>query len=497
MNNQASSPTIEQNIAWRLQDRAIARGFATQRAYFCEDQGPTTHLQIHERGARAASALASLGVGPGSRVALRAPDSTAWIAAFLGCARLGALVGIMNPNLTPEAARGVLDHFGPDLELGTGHRAMSLDAVEELAADRHPMESIAVGSNTPLYVQYTSGTTGAPRGAVHTHAHIEAYGSAFGSNILGLSADDVCLSASRMFFAYGFVNSVALPLYSGASAVLSVSGPTPSKIAERVHEHGVTALFAVPSYYVGLTSITDQAAYRTVRVGVSGGERLNLTARSAASELLGAPLLDCLGSTEMGYTYCANRLSDLVAGTAGRPLDGYHIQLRADGKVIDDDETEGDLWVLGPSTMPGYLDGPEETSEVLKAGWLWTKDRAVRVGGHYSIRGRADDVEIVNGMKVNPSDIEAVLSGSDGVIDLAVVGEVDSAGSSLLHAYVVAKTNERDKAVDAVKTTARSAFTREPHKIPRLVTIIDELPRTPTGKLQRFAVRRLAGDQDP
>lgn len=484
-------PSERHNVAWALQARVDAHGYGRRVAYLDGDGQVVTHAEVHERSAHAAGALRRMGIEEGARVALRAHDSVSWVVAFLACARLGALVVIVSTDLTDAGAEELYRHVRPDLVVGDcDARAVPPEALEETRRAQVPAPA-PVDRSTPLYVQYTSGTTGASKGALHTHAHVMSYASVFGRDVLELTPDDVCLSASRMFFAYGFVNSVVFPLTTGASAVVSRRRPAPDDIAARCGAHGVTVLFAVPSLYARLVSVADEDAFRAVRVGVSGGERLQVATRSATSALLGAPVLDCLGSTEMGYTYCANRLSDIVPGTVGYPLDGYEMELRHDGETILGDEREGDVWVRGPSMMHGYLDSPRLSAEVIRDGWLWTKDRARRVGGHYTVLGRADDVETVKGVKVDPIEIEAVLAGCDGVSDVAVVGRADQEGVTRLCAYVVPTPSHQTALAETVKATATAAFAEEPHKIPRVVTVVDNLPRTPTGKLQRFALRNI------
>jgi acyl-coenzyme A synthetase/AMP-(fatty) acid ligase len=472
------------------------RGYGERVAYVGDDREPVTHIEVHERSARAAQALRGMGIGEGSRVALAARDSVSWVVAFLASARLGALVAIVSPDLREAAADQLYGHFQPELLLSDRDaRGVPPRVLEDEAMGLEAGGPVPVRPDTPLYVQYTSGTTGTPKGAVHTHAHVQCYALAFGRGVLGLTPDDVCLSASRMFFAYGFVNSVIFPLASGARAVVSEVPPTPHKVAARCREHEVTVLFTVPSLYARLVSVADADAFEHVRVGVSGGERLQAATRAASSALLGAPILDCLGSTEMGYTYSANRLSDIVAGTVGYPLDGYQLELRENGEVLSDDEQEGDLWVRGPSMMQGYLDAPGPSADVLRDGWLWTKDRGRRVGGHYTVLGRVDDLETVNGVKVNPTEIEAILAACAGVGDVAVVGRADAEGLTRLYAYVVPATGGHPSLVETVAGAARAAFAVEPHKIPREVFVVDSLPRTQTGKLQRFALRNASEAQ--
>jgi 4-hydroxybenzoate adenylyltransferase len=481
----------QHNVAAVLERRMHARRVADRTAFRGDGQPEVSHLDVHDRSARAAEALRRMGIAEGSRVALRARDSVSWVVAFLACARLGALVGIISTDLTDEATEQQYRDFRPDLILAERDaRGLDPGALEVEARGCDPCEPSPLPPHAPLYVQYTSGTTGAPKGAVHTHAHVLAYATAFGDDVLGLTPDDVCLSASRMYFAYGFVNSVVFPLASGASAVLSSARPTPSKLAGRCRDHGVTVVFAVPSLYARLASIADEDGFRSVRVGVSGGERLQGATRAGASALLGAPILDCLGSTEMGYTYCANRLSAIAPGSVGHALAGYEIELREDGNVLTGDDQEGDVWVRGPSLMLGYLDAPASTAEVVRDGWLWTKDRARRAEGSHWVLGRVDDVEIVGAVKVDPLEIEAVLVACDGVAEVAVVGRADAEGLTRLYAYVVPEGPDQTSLVQAVTTVARATFATEPHKIPREVTVVESLPRTPTGKLQRFALRR-------
>ncbi|MFF4251231.1 benzoate-CoA ligase family protein [Streptomyces sp. NPDC001663] len=488
------------NLAAQLAGLAERRGW-NGRAAFHQGHRVFTHGEVHSLAARAATVLATHGVRAGDRVVLALPDGIAWVTAFLAAARLGAVAVLVNPELpaTDHAfmagdTGAVLCVTGPGLEDRFPDRArLGADQLLALSAAAEPAPAHPVDAHTPLYVQYTSGTTGRPKGVVHTHGDPKTYHDLIGRRLLRITQDDVTLSVSKLYFAYGFGNAFVFPLFSGSSAVLVDRRPAPAAVDELVARHRVTLLYSVPSAYAALVADRGsghEACFASVRAAVSAGEGLPAGLGRQITELLGAPVLEQIGSTEAGHAFCANSFDHNRPGTVGRPVPGFEVELRdRAGRPVPDGE-EGELWVRGPTLTPGYLGRPEETERTLVGGWLATHDRARREhDGTYRHLGRADDMEMVGGITVSPLEVEAVLRTHPAVKEVAVAAVTDEGGAGRLRAFVVPTAPVPDgRLQDDLLRLAREHLAA--FKVPRSVSLVPSLPRTPTGKLRRHLVRQ-------
>ncbi|MFI7297216.1 benzoate-CoA ligase family protein [Streptomyces sp. NPDC050121] len=487
------------NLAAYLDDLAERRGWGSRVAFHQGHQG-WTHGEVHALAARAAGVLAGHGVRPGDRVLLALPDGIAWVTAFLGVARLGAVAVLVNPELPAaehafmaEDTGAVLCLTGPGLEDRFTERArLGADQFLALAPTAVPAPAHPVDADAPLYVQYTSGTTGRPKGVVHTHGDPKAYHDLIGRRLLGITEDDVTLSVSKLYFAYGFGNAFVFPLFSGSSAVLVDRRPTPAAVDELVARHRVTLLYSVPSAFAALVADRGSghaACFASVRAAVSAGEGMPDELGQRVGELLGAPVLEQIGSTEAGHAFCANSLGHNHPGTVGRPVPGFEVEVRdRAGRPVSDGE-EGELWVRGPTVTSGYLNRPEETERTLVGGWLATHDRARREpDGAYRHLGRTDDMEMVGGITVSPLEVEAVLRAHPAVREVAVAAVTDGRGFSRLRAFVVPVSSPADGLSDDLVALARDRLAA--FKVPRSVSFVPSLPRTSTGKLRRHLVRQ-------
>lgn len=490
------------NIAELLANTAATAGWRKRTAYLSPPGTCWTHGQVHDTAATAAGALHARGVRRGTRVLLAMPDSATWVVAFLAVARLGAVAVVANPDLpvsdhhrlsadsAPEffvCGEGQLGHFPEERRL----TAEQLLAEAETAP---PVPACPLEADAPLYIQYTSGTTGAPKGAVHRHADIPAYHRAVGEGMLHMTPQDVSLSVSKLFFAYGFGNSAVYPLLSGSAAVLLPERPTAGHVAELVSRYGVTVLHGVPAMYAHMVADTGPASYRTVRAAVSAGEHLPPELGAAAEELLGAPVLDELGSTEAGGAFCANTLDHRARGTVGTPLEGYRLQVRGTGGHVLPPGTEGELWVAGPTLLTEYAGQPAATARVLHEGWLRTGDLAVAdADGYVTHTGRSDDIEMVGGIKISPLEVEAVLRRHPHIKEAAAAVLRDDRGVGRLRGYVVphSESSLRSPLNSALEDELLSLARAElaAFKVPRSVRVVESLPRTSTGKLRRFTLR--------
>jgi len=490
------------NLAAALQARAAERGFGDRPA-LVDGRRTLSHHALHEGAARAASLLAVMGVRQGATVLLALPDGAELAWAFLATVRLGALAVPVNPRLPPDDHR----HLAEDCRAGlvvcsaeladrfAGRPVLPGDSLASSLAGQDPCPAVPVDPADPAYAQYTSGTTGAPRAAVHRHGDPLVYAEAFAEPALRLGPADVVLSVSKMHFAYGLGNSLFFPLLTGARAVVHPGRPSPEAIVPLIRDHRATVLFSVPTFYATLLRAAAPAeAFTSLRVAVSAGERLTSGLAERASDLLGCPLLDSLGSTEVGQAFVGGTLECTRTGTIGRALAPYEIAVRDDEGRTCPPGTAGRLWVRGPTILLEYLGRPEATAAALDGDWLCTGDLAsLDEDGFVSHHGRADDMEMVGGITVAPQEIEELLSRHPAVCEVAVAAVAEADGSARLQAFVVPVPG-----VSADERLGRELAELARHqlaayKVPRCVRFVDALPRTPTGKLRRFVLRSGAG----
>jgi acyl-coenzyme A synthetase/AMP-(fatty) acid ligase len=485
---------MNDNLALVVEDRARQRGWLGRTAYLA-GEAVISHGAVHDGAARAATVLAAFGVRPGDRVMIALPDGVELVWAFLGAIRLGAIAVPVNPALTATDHRHQSEECRPSVVVCGAELAdhfadcpilSSEDLVSE-AAGAAPHPGAPARADTPAYAQFTSGTTGRPKAALHGHGDALVYHRAFAEGALDLGAEDVVLSISKMFFAYGVGNSLFFPLLAGCRAVLLAAHPRAEAAAGLVERHRVTVLFAVPTFYARL--VAGEGGWAgSLRAAVSAGEALSVPLARRCRAFLGCPVLDGLGSTEVGQTFLSNTLSCEREGTVGRPLPPYEVAVRDGlGRPAETDAL-GTLWVRGPTVLLDYLGGPGAAHAGRDGDWLCTGDRAaIDADGFVCLRGRIDDIELVGGINVAPTEVEQVLSTVPGVMEVAVAGVQDGAGGSHLEAFVVASPGAgpdlRKELVDATRETLAR------HLVPRAVHLVDELPRTPTGKLRRFVLR--------
>lgn len=454
-----------------------------------------SHGALHDRAARWASLLSGEGIGPGRRVLVALPDGVALVGAFLATLRLGGVAVLSNPRLHPDELAVQARECEPEVVVCEPSlagrfpecRVVPVDLLEAEAGGAPAAPAQPVDPGAPAYAQWSSGTTGKPKAALHRHGDALVYHRAFALGAISLGPDDVVLSVSKMHFAYGLGNSLFFPLLSGCRAVLEPGPPRPEVVAELVEHHRVSVLFAVPTFYAHLGQVRPERL-RSLRVAVSAGEVLTPALAERTRRLLGCPVLDGLGSTEVGQTFLSNTLAAARDGTVGRPLPPYRVAVRdEDGRPLPAGRM-GTLWVAGPTVLLGYLGRPGGTAAVRDGEWLCTGDRAVvDDDGFVSLRGRVDDLEMVGGITVAPVEIEEVLSACSGVVEVAVAAVRDGAGASHLEAFAVPAPGAGPRLADAVVELARARLT--PYKVPRVVHLVDSLPRTSTGKLRRFVLR--------
>jgi benzoate-CoA ligase len=505
------------NAAVYLTERRVAAGDGGRIAVHHPD-GSLTYAQLTDEVRRVAAGLVAIGVRPEERVLMCMVDDVELVTAILATMYIGAVAVPSSTMLTgPELGKLVVDSRARVLlgssefaatVLGSAAGAPDLAHVV-LTGDTAPdgpggmtwaqlrdVEPLTAAYPTwdesPALWLYTSGTTGTPKGAMHRHTDIRFVCETYAAQVLGITPDDVCLSGAKLFFAYGIGNSLFFPLSVGASAVLVPARPNPAHFADLTARHGVTLFFGGPSFWGPLMAADlPKESFATVRNGVSAGEALPARMFHGVREQYGFEILDGIGSTEALHIFISNVRGGVVPGSSGYPVPGYRVELRrVDGTVIDGIDEPGMLYVAGESICTGYWCRTEVNRAVFQGEWMRTGDQYVRsADGSYTCLGRADDVLKVGGIWVSPTEVETRLLEHPLLAEAVVVGVPDADGLDKPVAFVVPRAGAH---VDPDEVIAFCRAGLASFKRPRLVVEVAELPKTATGKIQRFRLRELA-----
>jgi benzoate-CoA ligase len=494
-------------------------GRAAQTAYI-DDHRRLSYGELAGRVRRMAAALPALGLRREERVLLLMHDNVDWPVCFLGALYAGVVPVAVNTLLTVDDYAYLLGHSRaqaalvsaallpallaamargphevkhvlvsrPTAALPIG--ASALDAVIDAQA---PMAAPApTQADEPAFWLYSSGSTGRPKGAVHTHANPWWTAELYAKPVLGMHEGDTVFSAAKLFFAYGLGNALSFPLSTGATVVLMAERPTPEACFRRLIEHRPTLFFGAPSGYAAMLASPALPARSQValRLCCSAGEALPQGIGLRFSSHFGCEVLDGIGSTEMLHIFLSNRPGDVRYGTTGKPVEGYEIELRGeDGRPVRDGEI-GDLYIKGPSAALLYWNDREKSRQTFQGAWTKSGDQYSRDAlGYYTCAGRSDDMLKVSGQYVSPFEVEATLVQHAAVLEAAVIGVSDAEGLTRVKAYVVLKPGE---AAGAALDAELKAFVKDrlaPHKYPRAIEFVAELPKTATGKIQRFRLR--------
>ncbi len=483
------------NLARLLAKRASEAGWYDKPAYYAPHI--VTHGQIHDSGARLAEVLRNRGISRGDRVLLCLPDSPELVELLLACLARGVVAFLANPESHVDDHAFAERDTEPALVVTSGtHRARFQRScvVEpgELLSDAsqvEPGDYEPVGTDAPAYATYTSGTTGPPKAAIHRHSDVFTFVDAMCRRALQLTPQDTGLSSARMYFAYGLGNSVWFPLATGGSSVISPLPVSADLAAELSARFAPSVLYGVPTFFARVVETCSPDSFRSLRCAVSAGEALGVGLAQRLMEFFGGiPILDGIGSTEVGQTFVSNTVDEWRAGTLGKVLQPYEIRVVAPDGTTAEPGVEGDLWVRGPSIAAGYWNRP--TGPLLNGDWLDTGDRVcIDDDGWVTYRCRADDTEVVGGVNVNPAEVERLIVEDDNVAEAAVVAVRESTGASALQAFLVPTGGQLvEQAV--IRDIHRRLLTQlSAFKVPHRFAVVERLPRTSTGKLLRGALR--------
>jgi benzoate-CoA ligase family protein len=479
-----------------LLDANLAAGRGAKTAISCGDEH-VTYDELYAHACGVGAMLRELGATAGERVLLVMDDCTDLPAVFLGAIRVGAVPVPVNPLYAGDEYEYFVADSGAriavvDAACAEKVRAPQVVLLDELTGVTGDVAPAQTCSDDVAFWLYSSGSTGHPKGVVHRQRDMLVTCETYARHVLGIGEDDVTFSTTKLFHAYGLGNNLSFPYWAGSATVLLNGRPTPDAVFETVRRHRPTIVFSAPTLYNAMLhaeSAGDGQDWSSVRVCVSAAEPLPAEVWHRWYDRYGLEILDGIGSTEMLHIYCSNRAGEVVAGSSGTPVPGYDVKLCDDDGMELAGESAGDLYVRGDSMLSGYWNQPEKTADCIRDGWFYTRDRYRRdAAGHYWYEGRADDMFKVSGLWVSPADVEARLIEHPAVVEAAVVaGHVE--GLTKAKAYVVAHgtTTPGDELVEELQTFCRARLHR--YQVPQLFAFVDTLPKTATGKIQRFRLR--------
>ena len=500
------------------------------KAAFIDDDGAVTYGEFDDRARRFAAALKERGVKREERALILMQDGADWPVAFLGAMLAGVIPVAVNTLLTADDLAYMLEHSRAQIAFVSGAVKPALKAA--LAKSDHEVHAIVVSrpaqplepgetafgdflartapltkaartrADDPAFWLYSSGSTGRPKGTVHSHANPYWTTELYGKGILALRESDVCFSAAKLFFAYGLGNALTFPLAVGATALLMADRPTPEAVFKRLRGGvgGVkpTVFYGAPTGFAGLlaSNLLPKRKEVSLRLVSSAGEALPAEIGERFKRHFGVDIVDGIGSTEMLHIFISNRPDKVRYGATGWPVPGYEIELRSeDGRAVPGGEP-GDLYISGPSAALMYWGNRAKTRETFEGRWVRSGDKYIRnPDGTFTYAGRSDDMLKVGGVWVSPFEVEATLVQHPSVLEAAVIGAPDADGLIKTKAFVVLKEGA---SADEAELKGFVKDRLAPYKYPRSIAFIAELPKTATGKIQRFKLREReqgAGDK--
>jgi len=499
---------------------------------FVDDHGSLSYGALADRMRAVAGALLGSGVHREERVLLLMQDCNDWPSVFLGAMYAGIVPVAVNTLLTADdyaymlqksrsqvalvsqallpVLQQALDHAsthgGHEVrQIVVSHPQGALPpgvlALDDFLKEHAPLAACATtGADDPGFWLFSSGSTGRPKATVHSQINPYWTATLYGQQVLELREQDVCFSAAKLFFAYGLGNALSFPLSVGATTLLMAERPTPDAVFKRwrgqVGGAQPTVFFGAPTGFAGMLAAPGLPGRTEVRLRMvsSAGEALPSELGQRFHAHFGVDIIDGIGSTEMLHIYLSNLPTRVRYGSTGWPVPGYELSLRGDdGQPVADGEV-GDLFIQGPSAALMYWGNREKSCETFQGSWTRSGDKYVRNDdGSYTYSGRSDDMLKVSGIYVSPFEVESTLVQHPAVLEAAVIGAPDSDGLTKTRAYVVCKPGM------ALQAEELKAFVKDrlaPYKYPRVIEFVDELPKTATGKIQRFKLRERAA-QNP
>ncbi len=506
------------NAATYFVDRNLAEGRGAKTAIYCEDQ-EISYAQVAEQVNRAGNALKELGLQMEQRVLLLLLDTPEFPAAFFGAMKIGAVPIPTNTLMKPADYRYFLNDSRAAIAIVSEALLPTIEAIQtecpylrevvvvsqdethkskghklfhELTSQASPdLEAVATSRDDAAFWLYSSGTTGFPKGAVHLHRDMVYCTEYYAKGILKMTEADRCFSVAKLFFAYGLGNGLYFPFGVGGATVLLPGRPEPRKIFELIAARQPTLLFGVPTAYAAMLTLPGEFDTSSLRAGVSAGEALPKAVWETFKNRFGVEILDGIGSTEVLHIFISNRTGKVKPGSTGQLVPGYEAKIVDEaGQEVGPNE-EGHLLIKGESTCAFYWNKRDKTRETLLGEWIRTGDKYHQdEDGYYWYHGRADDMIKAGGIWVSPVEVEGALTDHPAILECGVVGRMDADELVKPCAFIVLK--EGYVAGPELEAELKQ-FVKDKiavYKYPRWIEFVETLPRTATGKLQRFKLRQ-------
>ncbi len=523
--NNSSSPTKidfphEFNVAVTFIDRHLDEGRREKIIIHSTSGEKVTFGQLFERVNQSGNVLKSIGLDPGNRILMVVKDSPEFFYLFWGAIKAGFIPVPLNTLFRSNDFSYIIEdsecaavfyspEFKTELESALAQFSRSPDRsfltegvsgsfLEQLKTASLELDAAPASAADDCFWLYSSGTTGKPKGVVHSHRDMVVTSQHYGIDTLGVREEDVCFSAAKLFFAYGLGNAMTFPLWAGASCILFPERPTPQSTFDIIKQFKPSIFFGVPTLYAAQLKELKSASgsspsfpdLSSIRISVSAGEALPADILRRWKEHTKTDILDGIGSTEALHIFISNSPDDIRAGSSGRMVPGY------DAKIVDENGKEvskgkeGRLLIRGDSTCKYYWNNEQKTAETIVGGWLHTGDSYHQdEEGYYFYGGRNDDMMKVGGIWCSPFEIEARLVEHPKVLEAAVVGREDDSGLIKPEAHVVLNDFDEEAESVAAELLEHCKSGLAPYKYPRWFHFPEELPKTATGKIQRFKLR--------
>lgn len=509
------------NAVTTFVDCHVEEGRADRTAIYYQDR-TITYKEVYEMVNRAGNALLELGVERENRVFLILPDSPELVYLYFGAMKIGAVPIPVNNRLTdgdylymlndsrakvlvipPEMAE-MVEKIKPSLRF-TRHFVVTGDVPGYLSLDRMlaaaspELAPAETSKDDVAFWLYSSGSTGAPKGVVHLHHDWIYCCELYARNILDIRPGDISISVSKLFHAYGLGNGLMFPFWSGGSTVLYPDVPRPEPFMTEAVRRRVTLFYGVPTFYAAALALPEPGKrfdLSSVRLCVSAGEPLPAAIYRRWRDCFGVEILDGIGSTEVLHIYISSRAGEVRPGSTGKPVPGYEVKLiDEDGKELPAGQT-GTLWVKGESVTPQFWNKHQRTKELIHGEWFNTGDRWYRdEDGYFWYSGRADDAFKCRGEWVEPVEIENLLVEHAAVLESGVVGCPFGPGLEKPVAFVALNPGV-EPSPDLAEELKKFVREKMPgYKVPEQIHFVDELPKTATGKIKRFMLKKMISEQ--
>ncbi len=513
MNENASLFFVDRHVDSHIKEKKAFIEYGSKQKFI-------TYADLHEQSSKLRHFFSKFKINREDRVIILMQDVISYPIIFWGCLKSGVIPVLLNTLLSSEVVNEIINNSRAKAVFISSRLLSSFEnSVKKNVSIKHIIE---VGTKISNYINfdeeikkcsfqetincskdeiafwlYSSGSTGQPKGVKHVHGSLEYTYKTYGKQVLKIHQNDIIFSVAKLFFAYGLGNAMTFPMSVGASTILLPERPTPEVVSSLLNECNVTIFFAVPTIFSAIldfTSSNNFDGFKNLKISVSAGEALPKNIGEKWNELTSTHILDGIGSTEMLHIFLSNKIDDLEYGTTGLAVPGYELKLLDENdKVIENDEI-GELLVKGESSADGYWNMRDKSRKTFEGEWTRTGDKYIRnKNGKYVYCGRTDDMFKVSGIWVSPFEVEQAILNHDEVLESAVVPEIDHEGLVKSKAFIILKVEQNN--IEKLKEIEKAIKEIVKEKIglwkyPRSIEFVKTLPKTATGKIQRFKLRK-------